>query len=163
MKRIGLLSDTHGTLPDSFFSFFENADEIWHAGDIGNMELLQKVEAFKPTKAVWGNIDGHEIRRAVPGMQHFTIEKCKVVMTHIGGYPGRYTPEAAKMIRSFLPDLFITGHSHILKVMFDKKNNCLHINPGAAGLYGFHTHITLVRFEINGDKIENLELYEKVR
>jgi len=163
MKRIGLLSDTHGKLPDAFFDFFGEVDEIWHAGDIGSMEVLKQIESFKPTRAVWGNIDGHELRRAVPGMQHFKVEDCMVVMIHIGGYPGRYTPDAARILRSYCPKLFITGHSHILKVMYDKKYECLHINPGAAGSYGFHTHITMVRFEISGDKIENLEVYEKYR
>ena len=163
MKRIGLLSDTHGKLPEAFFDFFREVDEIWHAGDIGSMEVLSQLESFKPTRAVWGNIDGHELRRAVPGMLHFKVEDCIVVMIHIGGYPGRYTPDAARILRSYRPKLFITGHSHILKVMYDKKYECLHINPGAAGTYGLHTHITMVRFEINGDKIENMDVFEKIR
>lgn len=163
MIRIGLLSDTHSRLPENFYDFFAGADEIWHAGDIGSMEVLEKIEAFKPTRAVWGNADDHKIQTAVPKVQRFKIEKISVIMIHIGGYPGRYTPEVQRMMRSYPPKLFISGHSHILKVMYDKKYDCLHINPGAAGSYGLHTHITMVRFDINGDKIENLDVYDKAR
>ena len=160
MTRIGLLSDTHGILHPRIFDFFANCDEIWHAGDIGNVEITDKLSAFKPLRAVYGNIDGGKLRVIFNEDEVFTIENVKVVMLHIGGYPGRYTAKAKELIAQHKPKLFISGHSHILKVMPDPKNSLLHINPGAAGKSGFQKFITFVRFEINGSSIENLEVFE---
>ena len=160
MSRIGLLSDTHGILHPRIFDFFANCDEIWHAGDIGNVEIADKLSAFKPLRAVYGNIDAGKLRVIFNEHEVFTIENVKVVMLHIGGYPGRYTVKAKELIAQHKPKLFISGHSHILKVMPDPKNSLLHINPGAAGKSGFQKFITFVRFEINGSSIENLEVFE---
>ncbi len=163
MPRIGLLSDTHGSVHPRILNFFSNCDEIWHAGDIGNVATAESLAAFKPLKAVYGNIDGNELRLAYPRNQIFNCEGIKVLMTHIGGYPGRYEKEARELIVSEQPGLFISGHSHILKVIYDKKNSLLHINPGAAGNSGFHTAITCVRFVIEGKDIRDLEVFEKQR
>lgn len=163
MTRIGLLSDTHGFLHPKIFEFFSNCNEIWHAGDIGNYETAAKLAAFKPLKAVFGNIDGTEVRHSYPKVQLFTCEGIKVCMTHIGGYPGRYEKEAREIILKEKPTLFISGHSHILKVMYDQKYQLLHINPGAAGNSGLHQVITFVRFEIEGNDIRNLEIFEASR
>lgn len=163
MKKIGLLSDTHGSFPKQAFEFFSQCDEIWHAGDIGSALLADEINAFKPLRAVYGNIDGHEIRYTYPEINRFTIEKVNVVMIHIGGYPGRYERKAKEVILIEKPTLFISGHSHILKVVFDPVYQLLHINPGAAGNSGLHQKITLVRFEIDQDKIGNLEIFEKDR
>lgn len=160
MKRIGLLSDTHGYLDDKVFQHFENCDEIWHAGDIGSMEVVEKLESFKPLKAVYGNIDDAKIRRVFPLNQRFFCENVEVFMTHIGGYPGRYTGRVREIIRQNPPRLYICGHSHILKVMPDKKYDLIHINPGACGNHGFHKIKTLVRFEIEDHNIQNLEVIE---
>ena len=160
MIRIGLLSDTHSYLHQKIFDFFKNCDEIWHAGDIGNIELAEKLNSFKPLKAVYGNIDGQDIRGMYPRDLIFYTEKVKVMMTHIGGYPGRYERSAIPLIIKERPKLFITGHSHILKVMFDKKYQHLFINPGAAGKYGVHKSITMVRFVIEGDLIKDLEVLD---
>ena len=163
MKRIGLLSDTHSTLSTRVFKFFESVDEIWHAGDIGNIETAEKLAAYKPLKAVYGNIDGTEIRVSYPKNQLFICEEVKVLITHIGGYPGRYEKEARQLIESEKPGMFICGHSHILKLMYDKKHELLHINPGAAGNSGFHHVITCVRFIIDGKEVRDLEVFEKQR
>lgn len=163
MTKIGLLSDTHGTLPAKTFEFFEPCHEIWHAGDIGNPEILDRLESFRPLKAVFGNIDGTEIRIRTSEIHVETIEGVKIAMIHIGGYPGRYQPKARKLILEDRPQLFISGHSHILKVMFDRKNNLLHINPGAAGNSGFHQKITMARFDVDKGEIKNLEIFEKDR
>jgi len=160
MKRIGLLSDTHGYLHPKIFEFFTDCDEIWHAGDAGTIGLLDQLQTYKPLRAVYGNIDGHDIRTVWPENQLFTIEQLKVFMTHIGGYPGRYNPRARKIIESEKPGLFISGHSHILKVIPDKKYELLHINPGAAGKNGLHHVITMVRFTIDGKNIKDLEVLE---
>lgn len=160
MIRIGLLSDTHGHLDDRIFKHFEEADEIWHAGDIGTLSLADTLDAFKPLRAVYGNIDGHELRAVHPEVQLFTAEQVKVLMIHIGGYPGRYNRKTRELIKQHQPDLVITGHSHILKVMYDKTLNHVHMNPGAAGKQGFHKVRTLIRFAINGKKIENPEVIE---
>jgi putative phosphoesterase len=160
MKRIGLLSDTHGHVPKQAFTFFADCNEIWHAGDIGNLETAKELAGIKPLKAVYGNIDGQELRSFYPLYQHFNCEGVKVLMIHIGGYPGKYTPEARRLIEEMQPKLFITGHSHILKVMNDPKHNLLHINPGAAGKYGWHTVATLIRFTVDGETIKNLEIQE---
>jgi putative phosphoesterase len=163
MTRIGLLSDTHGYLPEKAFSFISDCDEIWHAGDIGSLDLLHKLESTKLLRAVFGNIDGREIRSRAPERQLFLCEKVKVLMVHIGGYPGKYEKNVLPVLKKEKPDLFISGHSHILKVIYDKKNNLLHINPGAAGRQGLHKAITLVRFEIDGKEIRNLEIFESPR
>ena len=163
MKKIGLLSDTHGIIIPEVYTFFEASDEIWHAGDIGNPETLDELRLFKPVRAVWGNIDNHIVRSDVPEFRRFVIEGVDVLMTHIGGYPGHYTQIITRVMKAHPPKLFISGHSHILRVMFDKKYNCLHINPGAAGNHGFHNNITMVRFEIDGAIIKNLEVFDKSR
>lgn len=160
MTRIGLLSDTHGMLDERIFEHFSNCDEIWHAGDIGSPALLDKLIVFKPTRAVWGNIDGHDLRARLPRHNRFRIEGITVWLTHIGGYPGKYDPLVKPDIFFNPPKLFICGHSHILKVKYDRQLQLLHINPGAAGKYGFHTVQTLVRFEIDGEDISNLEVIE---
>jgi len=160
MKRIGLLSDTHGHIPKKAYEFFADCNEIWHAGDIGNIETAKELAGIKPLKAVYGNIDGQDIRSFYPLYQEFSCEGVKVLMIHIGGYPGRYTPEARALIDEIKPKLFITGHSHILKVINDPKKNLLHINPGAAGKYGMHQIATLIRFVIDGENIRDLEIQE---
>ena len=163
MTRIGLLSDTHGTLNPRILDFFANCDQIWHAGDIGNMETADKLASFKPLKAVYGNIDGNEVRLSYPKNQVFMCEEVKIFITHIGGYPGRYEKDARQVIELEKPGIFISGHSHILKVIFDKKHHLLHINPGGAGNSGFHHVITCVRFVIDGKDIRELEVFEKQR
>jgi putative phosphoesterase len=160
MKKIGLLSDTHGYLDKKVFEYFKDCDEIWHAGDIGSMEVVEQLEQFKPLKAVYGNIDDAKIRQSFPLNLRFECEGMDVFITHIGGYPGRYTGRVREIIRSKSPQLYICGHSHILKVMPDKKYDFLHINPGACGNYGFHKIKTIVRFDINKGKIQNLEVVE---
>jgi putative phosphoesterase len=163
MKRIGLLSDTHGYLHPRLFTFFEKADEIWHAGDIGNIETADELAAFKPLKAVYGNIDGSDVRAVHPLHQRFLCEETDVWITHIGGYPGHYERYVKPEIFTNPPNLFISGHSHILKVIFDKKLNFLHMNPGAAGNKGFHTVCTALRFVIDGSDIRDLEIWEMKR
>lgn len=160
MKRIGLLSDTHSWWDDRYKKYFADCDEIWHAGDIGSMALAEKLEALKPFRAVYGNIDGQDLRTAYPEFLRFDVEGVDVLMTHIGGYPGKYNPKVKSIMDIKPPQLFICGHSHILKVMYDRKYNCLHINPGAAGNYGFHTVRTLICFTINEKEIKDLEVVE---
>jgi putative phosphoesterase len=160
MTKIGLLSDTHNYLHNKIFEYFKNCDEIWHAGDIGNIELADKLNKFKPLRAVYGNIDGQDVRAVYHKDLRFMCEKVDVWITHIGGYPGRYAPEVRKKIKLNPPKLFISGHSHILKVIYDKKLNLLHVNPGAAGKYGIHKVITLVRFTIDINKIKDFEIIE---
>ena len=160
MTRIGLLSDTHGYWDDRYLKHFEECDEIWHAGDIGSMELIQKLQNFRPIHAVHGNIDGGDIRCTFPEIDRFTIEGVDVLMKHIGGYPGNYDASIRAKLFIRPPRLFISGHSHILKVKFDKTLNLLHINPGAAGIQGFHLVRTALRFQINAGKIEKMEVFE---
>ncbi len=160
MKTIGLISDTHGYLDDAVFRHFENCDEIWHAGDFGSIELADQLNAFKPLRGVYGNIDGQDIRAQYPEHLKFDCEELKVWMTHIGGYPGKYSPGIREEIYRNPPGLFISGHSHILKVIYDKKISCLHLNPGAAGKHGWHKVRTLLRFCISGEKIHNLDVIE---
>ena len=158
--RIGLLSDTHGHLDDRIFQYFEECDEIWHAGDIGTAEVSEKLAAYRPFKAVYGNVDGGQLRIQFPEDLWFDCESVSVWITHIGGYPPKYNRRTKEILKERTPDLFICGHSHILKVMHDKERGLLHINPGAAGLQGFHKIRTLVRFDINSAKISNLEVIE---
>ena len=160
MKKIGLISDTHSHWDEKFMTHFADCDEIWHAGDIGSLEVAQQFEAFKPFRAVYGNIDGQELRQAYPEVNRFTLEGVDVLMTHIGGYPGRYDNRIKSTLFAHPPKLFISGHSHILKVMFDKKIQSLHMNPGAAGIYGFHQVRTLLRFVLDAGDIRDLEVVE---
>jgi putative phosphoesterase len=160
MKKILLLSDTHSFIDDQILKFIKQADEVWHAGDIGNIEVIDTIATFKPIKAVYGNIDDAKIRSEYPLDLKFTVEKVNVWITHIGGYPNRYDARIKSEITKTPPNLFISGHSHILKVMWDKKLNLLHMNPGAAGKHGFHKVRTMLRFQINEDKIANLEVIE---
>ena len=160
MKKIGLLSDTHGFLDDKVFEHFKDCDEVWHAGAIGTVEVADRLAAFKPLRAVYGNIDGDKLRVMFKQHERWMCEGVDVWMTHIGGYPGKYAREVKPEIFMHPPKLFISGHSHILKVMYDKKLGTLHINPGAEGKYGFHNVRTLVRFEIDGTDIRNLEVIE---
>ena len=163
MKRIGILSDTHGIIIPQVYSFFKDVDEIWHAGDIGNIETAEQLEAFKPFRAVHGNIDDHIVRMQYPEDQFFQIEKVHVYMTHIGGYPGHYLPEIRTILQDKSPELYVCGHSHILKVIYDDKLHLLHINPGAAGTSGFHKNITMVRLTIDGSTFKDLEIFDLKR
>ncbi|MFA6199545.1 MAG: metallophosphoesterase family protein [Bacteroidales bacterium] len=160
MKRIGVLSDTHGIVPKQVYTFFENVDIILHAGDLGSTDVLDELRNFKPTIAVFGNIDSYEIYSQIKRIETFKIEDTKIMMTHIGGYPNHYEKGIKELLTIEKPNIFISGHSHILKVIYDKKFNLLHINPGAAGHYGFHQVSTLVRFYIDGDKPKDLEIME---
>lgn len=160
MKKILLLSDTHGHIDDKIFYYMKQSDEVWHAGDIGKTEVLDEIEALKPLKAVFGNIDGYKVRQRTSEVLAFISEGVKVVITHIGGYPGNYNKNAKRLITEHKPKLFICGHSHILKIMHDNKKGHLHMNPGAAGKHGFHKFRTLLRFELNNGNIKNLEAIE---
>lgn len=163
MTKIGLLSDTHGYIDDNILRHFDNCDEIWHAGDFGNMEVADRLSALKPLRGVYGNIDGGELRKTFPEHLRFMCEDVDVWMTHIGGYPGRYNPAIRNEIYTKPPKLFICGHSHILKVMFDEKIKCLHINPGAAGKQGWHKVRTLIKFCVSDEKIHTLEAVELLK
>ncbi|RXK86666.1 metallophosphoesterase family protein [Filimonas effusa] len=160
MTRIGLISDTHHWLDEAVFKHFENTDEIWHAGDFGTSEISDALKAFRPLRGVYGNIDGRDIRSEFPEDLIFSCEKVKVFMKHIGGYPNKYAPGVRNTILRERPQMFISGHSHILKVMFDPKLQCLHMNPGAAGKQGWHKVRTLIRFAIDGSDIKNCEVIE---
>ena len=161
--KIGIISDTHGYVHPKLFDFFKPCDEIWHAGDIGNIETAEQLEAFKPLRAVHGNIDDHIVRLQYPTDLFFHVEDVYVYMTHIGGYPGHYMPEVKYILQEKKPQLYVCGHSHILKVIYDKQLNLLHVNPGAAGQSGFHKQITMVRFAIDGKEIKEMEIFEKRR
>lgn len=163
MIKIGLVSDTHGYIDEKLVDFFKDVDEIWHAGDIGDISVMTELEKFKPVRAVFGNIDGQDIRINYPEHNRFRIEETNVWITHIGGYPGRYDKRVKPEIYRNPPGLFISGHSHILKVIFDKGLNCLHINPGAYGKSGSHIVRTAVRFVIDSKKITKLEILEVKR
>jgi len=160
LKRIGLISDTHHYLDPAVFTHFNQCDEIWHAGDFGTIALAQQLSAFKPLKGVYGNIDGNDIRTVYPEKLRWQCEGVEVYMTHIGGYPPRYTPDVKKELIARPPQLFICGHSHILKVMYDDKLQCLHMNPGAAGNQGWHKVKTLIRFVIDGTNMKDCEVIE---
>lgn len=158
--KILLMSDTHGHLDDSMKKFIKSVDEVWHAGDIGNIELCDDIKKLKPLRAVYGNIDGTEIRKEFPLHNRFELNGLDIWITHIGGYPGKYSQEVREEIRKNPPGLFISGHSHILKVMYDKKLNLLHMNPGAVGKQGFHQKRTMLRFEVIGGEVKSLEVIE---
>jgi putative phosphoesterase len=163
MKKICVLADTHSFFDERIKGHLAGCDEIWHAGDIGNESLLDEMEKIAPVRAVFGNIDSHKVRIMVPEVQQFTIEGMRVVMIHIAGYPGKYNSKSVDLIREANPDIFICGHSHILKIIYDKQNQHLHINPGAAGKSGIHQVGTLVRFNIENKKISNMEVVEMKR
>ncbi|MDR2205419.1 MAG: metallophosphatase family protein [Flavobacteriaceae bacterium] len=160
MKNILLLSDTHSHLDERILEYCKEADEIWHCGDFGNWEVVEILEKLKPLKGVYGNIDDAKIRFAFPEIYRFRCEDVEVLMIHIGGYPGKYSPLAKKEISENPPKLFISGHSHILKAMYDKKFELLHLNPGACGIYGWHKIRTMMRFKIAGKEIKDLEIIE---
>ena len=160
MTRIGLISDTHSYLDDAVFRHFEHCDEIWHAGDFGTLELAERLKAFRPLRGVYGNIDGADIRAEYPETLRFDCEQVNVLMTHIGGYPGKYAPAIRPQLVAHPPKLFICGHSHILKVIYDDKLQCLHMNPGAAGKNGWHKVRTLIRFVVDGDRMRDCEVIE---
>lgn len=162
-QKILLLSDTHGYIDEKILNYCKNADEVWHAGDIGNHEVTDKIKEVSVLRAVYGNIDDKNIRSEFPLDQKFTIEGVSVWITHIGGYPYRYNPRVKESILLRPPKLFISGHSHILKVQYDKKLKLLHMNPGAAGKHGFHKVRTMLRFEIENTEIKNLEIIEMKR
>lgn len=158
--KIGLISDTHGWIHPSLYEHFKDCDEIWHAGDIGNIQTADSLAAFKPLRAVYGNIDDSIVRSAYTESLRFSAEKMTIWVIHIGGTPGNYSPKVKAEIYTDAPDIFICGHSHIAKVMFDKKSGSLYINPGAAGYSGFHKYMTAIRFQITGERIHDLELIE---
>ncbi len=160
MTSIGLLSDTHSFLPTEVFEHYKLVDEIWHAGDIGSMEVLESLQKFKPTKAIFGNIDDKIIQEATTEDLVFEVEKVKIFMTHIGGYPPKYNKRTIPLLQEHKPDIFICGHSHICKVVRDAKRNLLHLNPGACGNQGWHKVKTIMRLQIDGNKISNLEVIE---
>lgn len=160
MKKILLISDTHGYIDEKIVKYANKVDEIWHAGDIGDISVSDKLKKIKPLKGVYGNIDDQKIRAEFPLHNRFICEKVSVWITHIGGYPKRYNPKILEELKSNPPDLFICGHSHILKVINDKELDLLHMNPGAIGKHGLHRVRTMIQFEINGKKIENLSVIE---
>ncbi|WP_139920613.1 metallophosphoesterase [Hymenobacter sp. DG01] len=160
MKKIGLLSDTHSYLDDRILHHLRGCDEIWHAGDFGTAEVAETLETVAPLRGVYGNIDGQDVRRTQPLVQNFEVEGLRVLMTHIGGYPGHYSPAGRTLVQQERPGLFISGHSHILKVMPDHKLGLLHLNPGAAGRHGFHKVRTLLRFEVAEGKVQHLQVIE---
>jgi putative phosphoesterase len=160
MIRIGIISDTHGFLDEAVSRHFEKCDEIWHAGDFGSEEIAEQLKKYKPIKGVYGNIDAQDIRNEFPEQLIFTCEEVKVMMRHIGGAPPKYNPETRKELAIHKPQLFICGHSHILKIMYDDKINCLHLNPGAAGKHGWHKIRTIVRLTIDGNNMKDCEVIE---
>jgi putative phosphoesterase len=160
MKKILLLSDTHSYIDDIILKYVSQADEVWHAGDVGDLAVTDAIQKEKPLRAVYGNIDSDKARMEFPLNNRFMCEGVNVWITHIGGYPGKYNTAVRQEINKNPPKLFICGHSHILKVQFDQKLNLLHMNPGAAGVHGFHQVRTMLRFEVDGDKIQQLEVIE---
>lgn len=160
MKKILLLSDSHSFIDKQILKYVKLADEVWHAGDIGAIEVTDEIKKYKPLKAVYGNIDNSVIRSEFPLDQKFELDGITVWMTHIGGYPNNYNMRIREEIKQNPPKIFISGHSHILKVIYDKKLNLLHLNPGAAGKHGFHKVRTMLRFEIDKGEIKNLEIIE---
>lgn len=160
MARITLLSDTHSYLDDKIIELLAGSDEIWHGGDVGDAAVLDRLEAVAPVRGVYGNIDDATVRGRLPLNNLFEVGGMRVLMTHIGGYPGRYTPRVRKLLDEHRPGLYVCGHSHILKVMMDRKRGCLHLNPGACGRHGFHQMRTLLRFDVADGRVDNLEVVE---
>ncbi|MCQ2960225.1 MAG: metallophosphatase family protein [Bacteroidales bacterium] len=160
MKKILLLSDTHNYLDEAILKHVKSVDEIWHSGDIGSLHLLEELQNLKPVRAVWGNIDGQDLRVRIPKVEKFECEGLRIMMTHIGGYPGKYDSSVLPQIVEYKPNIFISGHSHILKVMNDSKLHLLHMNPGAVGKTGFHKQRTMIRFEIENGVPKNLAVVE---
>jgi len=160
MTKILLLSDTHGYVDEQMLRYVNEADEVWHAGDIGDIHVTDTISKLKPIRAVYGNIDGDQTRLQFPLDNRFKLENMNVWITHIGGYPNRYEKRVRENLKKASPDIFICGHSHILKIIYDKKYNLLHLNPGSAGKSGFHTVRTMIRFQLNASKIENMEIIE---
>ncbi|MES2431142.1 MAG: metallophosphoesterase family protein [Bacteroidota bacterium] len=160
MKRIGLLSDTHNYIDEIILEHLKDCDEIWHIGDFGTVAIADKLEAVKPLKGVYGNIDGNDVRSVYPEQLVFMCEDVKVMFRHIGGYPPKYNTETKKQILLHKPQLFLSGHSHILKIMYDEQLQCLHMNPGAAGKQGWHKVRTMIRFTIDGKDIKDCEVIE---
>ena len=158
--KIILISDSHHSLDERIFPHLEECDEIWHAGDIGNLKVTDKLKTFAPIRAVWGNIDDHKAKKEFRKTTYFKCQELKVMMTHIGGYPGRYEKGIKEILKNKNPDLFISGHSHILKVMHDKELDILHMNPGAIGNYGWHKVKTILAFTVNGKEIKDLRVIE---
>lgn len=163
MKKIGLLSDTHGIWDNDLMNFFTDCDEIWHAGDIGSIEVADRIAAFKPLRAVYGNIDDSKVRIVYPKYLTFQVEQMRVLMMHIAGTPSNFEDEAKRLIQQFPTDIFVCGHSHILRVKYDRKNNFMYLNPGAAGNFGPHRVRTAIRFNVEGNKMHNMEIWEKKR
>lgn len=160
MKTVFILSDTHGFLHPRFKEAINECDEVWHAGDIGRLDILESLENNKTVTAVYGNIDNYEIRNAIPEFQYFDFHGNTILIIHIGGYPGRYSKNAYQLIKRYKPNIFVTGHSHILKVMHDKQNDLLYINPGAAGKFGSHKVITAVKLNFKENKVTDLQVLE---
>jgi uncharacterized protein len=160
VTRIGLISDTHHHLDENVFRHFKDCDEIWHAGDFGTIAIADQLKAVKPLRGVYGNIDGYDVRSVYPESLRWKCEEVEVYMTHIGGYPGRYAPGIKALLTASPAGLFISGHSHILRVIYDDKLNCLHMNPGAAGKQGWHSIRTIIRFTIDKNEIGNCEVIE---
>jgi uncharacterized protein len=160
MKKIGLLSDTHGYLDERILHHLRGCDEIWHAGDFGTAAVVDELTALAPLRGVYGNIDGRDVRLTQPLVQEFELEGLRVLITHIGGYPGHYSPAGRALVQERRPGLFISGHSHILKVMPDPRLGLLHLNPGAAGRHGFHKVRTLLRFDVGDGRVQNLQAVE---
>ena len=158
--KIALISDTHGHMDDDILEMIDTCDEVWHAGDIGTLDIVDLLRKRKKTRIVWGNIDGTEFRSDMPKDEIFTVGGMKVWMTHIGGFPNRYPKHIRERIEEINPDLFICGHSHILRVIWDKKNELLHMNPGACGRKGIHTIRTMLRFDIIDKKVKNAQVIE---
>ena len=163
MKQIGIFSDTHGYFSPNLYKFFDQCDELWHAGDWGTLGVFDEVEKFKPVKTVWGNIDDKDLRARMPEVNLFKEQELQVCMLHIGGYPTKYSSKFRQILHERQIDLMICGHSHILKVMRDKAHSMMHINPGAAGNHGFHKVSTAVRLKIDGSKMFDLEVWEQTR
>ena len=160
MKKILLLSDTHGHIDERILKYAQEADEIWHAGDIGDLKVTDALAQIKPLRSVYGNIDGNNARVSFPENNIFTVEGVKFLITHIGGTAGKYTPRVRRLLDEIKPDVFICGHSHILKVMHIKGRDMMHLNPGAAGIHGFHQIRTMLRFEVVQGKLQNMEVVE---
>ena len=161
--KIGILSDTHNYLHPKLFDFFASCDELWHAGDIGNVNIVKQLQAFKPLRAVYGNIDGTDIRFLFDEYVFFEAGGLRVLMVHIGSYPPKYNSQSKELIKQYHPDILVCGHSHILKIMKDKENNLIYINPGSAGNYGFHKAITFLRFSIENQRPTNMEIFHEDR